>query len=542
MQSSDTEYVDGDVVVPSTDAVLDNSKTMNYSGGQAVSSDAVSISSRREDKDKQAWVVFKNEIIRLAHTLRLKGWRRVSLDSGEQISVERLSGALTNAVYVVSPPADVVKQSTADGKKAPPKLLLRVYGPQVEHLIDRETELGVLRRLARKKIGPRLLGTFTNGRFEQFFNSTTLTASDIREPETSKQIAKRMRELHDGVELLENEKDEGPAVWKNWDKWLKSAEERITALDERMISGKLGPVRGPDDAWKTRGLICGVEWHVFKGMVEKYRKFVEEQYGGRKAIRERLVFAHNDAQYGNILRLRPDDEKSPLMQPANEHKQLVVIDFEYASANCPGLEFANHFTEWTYNYHNPVAPWACDTTRYPTLEQRHRFIKAYVDHRPQFPHSNSTPNLTPLATPTLHTAASSSSIVEFMLDARVPPGGWKEEEKRQQDQAEARVKELLDETLLWQIANSAQWVAWGIVQAKIPGFDGADESGFAEEVTAEEPGAAVNTTEEEEPEFDYLGYAQERAFFFWGDCVAMGLIKKEELPEELQSRLKIVNY
>lgn len=31
------------------------------------------------------------------------------------------------------------------------------------------------------------------------------------------------------------------------------------------------------------------------------------------------------------------------MLPANQHKQLVVIDFEYANANVPGLEFSNHF-------------------------------------------------------------------------------------------------------------------------------------------------------------------------------------------------------
>jgi thiamine kinase-like enzyme len=35
--------------------------------------------------------------------------------------------------------------------------------------------------------------------------------------------------------------------------------------------------------------------------------------------------------------------ESPLLLPANEHKQLVVIDFEYSNANVPGLEFANHF-------------------------------------------------------------------------------------------------------------------------------------------------------------------------------------------------------
>lgn len=39
--------------------------------------------------------------------------------------------------------------------------------------------------------------------------------------------------------------------------------------------------------------------------------------------------------------------ESPLLLPANEHKQLIVIDFEYSSANTPGLEFANHFVSLT---------------------------------------------------------------------------------------------------------------------------------------------------------------------------------------------------
>ena len=248
---------------------------------------------RRAEKERKAWVSFKNEIIRLAHTLRLKGWRRVALDSGESISVERLSGALTNAVYVVSPPDDL-RVKTEQNKKLPAKLLLRIYGPQVEHIIDRDNELSVLRRLARKKIGPRLLGTFANGRFEQYLNAITLTASDIRDPQTSKQIAKRMRELHEGIELLEEERDGGPAVWKNWDNWLPTVEAAVTFLDKKILSGKLGPVRGPADAWKERGFVCGVEWPKFRAMVDKYRKYLDDRYGDPKIVRDHLVFAHND--------------------------------------------------------------------------------------------------------------------------------------------------------------------------------------------------------------------------------------------------------
>ena len=299
--SSDTEYQDGDVVVPSCDVVLDNSKTMSYCGGGANSSTATPTlsTSKRAEKERKAWLVFKGEIVRLAHTLRLKGWRRVPLERGGDIEVERLSGALTNAVYVVSPPQDLApfQSSNANAKphtpKPPPKLLLRIYGPQVEHLIDRENELGILRRLARKKIGPRLLGTFKNGRFEEFFNAQTLTAEDLRDENTSKQIAKRMRELHDGIDLLEREREEGPFVRRNWDKWVDRCEEVISYLDKQILEGSKGKY-GKGEAWKERGLVCGVEWKVFKSAIDKYWKWLDEYYGRRGGVERKLVFAHND--------------------------------------------------------------------------------------------------------------------------------------------------------------------------------------------------------------------------------------------------------
>lgn len=112
-----------------------------------------------------------------------------------------------------------------------------------------------------------------------------------------------------------------------------------------------------------------------------------------------------------------------------------------------------------------------------------------------------------------------------MLDARVPPGGWTAAERANEEQSDQRVRELLEEAKLWRPANHAQWIAWGIVQAKIPGLD--------ESVTEEDVGP---------DEFDYLRYTQDRAMFFWGDCVQIGLVKVEELPKALQSRLKIVDH
>lgn len=110
--SSDTEYHDSEPRVPSADVVLDNSKTLGYSGGQAASQTSLPELSKPARKEKEAWLQFKYEIVRLSHTLKLTRWRRVPLDRSGDIEVERLSGALTNAVYVVSPPVDLPQPSS----------------------------------------------------------------------------------------------------------------------------------------------------------------------------------------------------------------------------------------------------------------------------------------------------------------------------------------------------------------------------------------------------------------------------------------------
>lgn len=573
LASSDTEWQGEDIHVPHVEAYLDNSKTMAFTGGAAYDDlDAA------QQRDSKHWEQFKQEIVRLTHTLKIRGWRRIPIEKGEIISVERLSGALTNAVYVVKPPAELpepdenVTSKPYLSKSKPKELLLRIYGPQVEHLIDRETELSILARLARKKIGPRLLGYFTNGRFEEYLHAKTLSAEDIRIPETMKQIAKRMRELHDGIDLLPSEREGGPTTFNNWDKTVDRCETVITYLDSQ-VKLELNGSEPSSKRYTRRGFVCGVEWPVFKKTFEKYRKMVIAECGGNKAVKKRLVFAHNDAQYGNLMRLDPPGD-SPLMQPANQHRQLVVIDFEYAGANTRGFEFANHFTEWCYNYHQENS-YACNTKYYPTRQEQQTFLRAYVMHRPQFtPAASSTPKME---------GREKTNISDFMLDARTPTGAaamdYDEEERAREEKVEHDIQLLIRETRLWRIARSAQWAVWGIVQAKVPELedppkksktarlqaafdkvrghiypqsDPLDEDVKAlqeaskhdrpETRAGEEAHAEGDSEDEEVEDFDYLGYAHDRAMFFWGDCLTMGLVKEEELPESLMKQIKIVDY
>lgn len=124
---------------------------------------------------------------------------------------------------------------------------------------------------------------------------------------------------------------------------------------------------------------------------------------------------------------------------------------------------------------------------------------------------------------------------------------------------------LMAETRLWRLANSAQWTAWGIVQANIPGLPAFDKEGEGQEegkgqnvegnkekqaaqdkeVDAEHrdgEGVHDKSPPPEDEEFDYLSYAQERAMFVWGDAVQLGIVKLEELPKDVRSRLKVVEY
>jgi choline kinase len=233
---------------------------------------------------------------------------------------------------------------------------LRIYGAQTKYLINRAAEIHVLGRLAQKKLGPRVLGIFTNGRFEEYFSARPLTIVEMCETETSVQIAQQLRELHDGLPLNDKDLDSGPFIWCIWDKWVERCEEVCTVLDAEILKSDRTADEGRGNSWRERGLICGTEWAVFRRTVERYREFLYENYGGPEGTRTNLIFAHNDVnqghfplrsylliceqvKYDNILRLEPGGE-SLLPQRSSP---LVLIDFEYSGANFRGFDFANHF-------------------------------------------------------------------------------------------------------------------------------------------------------------------------------------------------------
>ena len=287
---------------------------------------------------------------------------------------------------------------------------------------------------------------------------------------------------------------------------------------------------------------------------------------------------------------------------------MVVIDFEYAAANLPALEFANHFvshpdeapsqriqrsdapnsqqTEWCYDYRDAGRAYALRHFRYPTPEEQRQFIRSYIEH------VGGDTSPTPGDARFIGRAESNSSVSGFMLDNRTPAGQLLEEEASRSQDLEAEIERLMLETRLWRVANSAQWVAWGVIQATIPDMADCDNTGRAVpsssatlpteretspkglnhgrhggtdcrreaptsrdgqqqqqqrsgDVTAADPSSFSIDAEvdcEIDDGFDYLGYAQERAMLFWGDVLQLGIVSKSDLPADLLPKLKIIKY
>ncbi|KAI9314602.1 kinase-like domain-containing protein [Dichotomocladium elegans] len=247
------------------------------------------------------------------------------------MAFQRTHMGLLSAVYFMSSP----NQS---------RVLLRVYGVGVDQIVDRQHELAWLARLSSisNNVSPQLLATFGNGRFEEYFDSTTLRHDDMRDPVVSCQIAQALRQLHNVTTDFPPSDPCRIEVWRNVSLWYTAVREMLN-----------NPV------WKEKLTDLGLEG--LSAEIERCKTILENRP-------TTIVFAHNDTQYGNVLRLADTQE-------------LVIVDFEYAGYNPRAYDIANHFCEWMYDYHSND-PAAMRVQAFPNREERMRFLNAYIGNEP----------------------------------------------------------------------------------------------------------------------------------------------------------------
>lgn len=244
---------------------------------------------------------FAQAVLDIILELKVSSWTSLGDLCAENIRVEKVAGSLTNAVFFVS----------YIGMPSAKTVLLRIYGPSSSELISRPRELHTLHVLSSiYRIGPRVYGTFENGRLEEFFESSALTASELRDPTLSAWIGARMAELH-CVDIDAIEGDSGLSKQGCRGAWDIDAKKNFLAW--------LGPAR---KVLKLASVSAAFKRELaFDEFVEEWKRYMlwleewERQHGASKR-----VFSHNDAQYGNLLRRKEVKEGTP------DHRQVSFND------------------------------------------------------------------------------------------------------------------------------------------------------------------------------------------------------------------------
>ena len=271
------------------------------------------------------------------------------------IAITRIEGALTNVIY---------KASLLDENQKPTgqNYLLRLYDTKNDSIIDRESELDVLRRLPQSFDMIKILFHFENGRVENFLDDyRAIKSPEMKLPHNLRKIAQRFKELHMQVSLTESERQYyygNPAEYRCfvWDKiytWLDTIEQYDSWL------------HCPEGKNVQRHLLCR-DWATFKRTVCKYREWlVQHDTAGFR----NMAMCHNDTQHGNIMLERSADETS----------DVIFIDFEYGGIDPVEFDLANFATECMNDYEAEES-YLCDPQRYPSAEALTYFVQSYYEH------------------------------------------------------------------------------------------------------------------------------------------------------------------
>ncbi|KAA1073088.1 hypothetical protein PGT21_035547 [Puccinia graminis f. sp. tritici] len=545
----------------------------------------------------------------LRSELKLPGWSNLSDQYKSSITISKVSGSLTNAVFFVSCTYNSSSQPAIQlpDQESPPTVLLRIYGPSSGTLISRKEELHLLHTLSAKYgIGPLLLGTFDNGRVEQFFKSRPLTKEEVRDPQISTWIARKMSELHSvdlstvincdqdprtqsqsscranslsseskwlpnsinspslnpsasplttpqlrslnytnstregqrSLSLVAGSKSAKAGVWNNITRWQHEATKVFVDITKALEKLGIQPISNPslpatdeeDPLERFRAtpfplsspqalaeLVKIVDLPRLILEMKSYRAWIynHERIHGKSP----RIFSHNDTQCGNLL-LRQDDDPLLREQPQD---QIMVIDFEYASANPRGFDIANHFHEWCADYHHPTHSYSLTRHgNYPTYLERKRFYRAYLGIDCEYSKTNSAiekEQSDPKANSYMK-RFKDCEISDFNLDEpsdlatlkdtnRVPGtnAGQGVVAEKEDGEEDGRVMSLEQDVNLWSPASHAMWALWGLVQAR-------DDLKVQLDRWLAAPTPSLSSNSMDEFEFDYFSYSAERIILF----------------------------
>lgn len=201
-------------------------------------------------------------------------------------------------------------------------VIVRVKDQSILDLSDMgrtNRELNVLLFLEQSGRDYKVLRQFQNGYIVDFVPGTPLEILQIAEE--SPNIAKTMGLLH--ATMIEGQARDSLffSIWDSLQSWLTLSQQHLSPDQHNYYLNEISLLR-------------------------------------TEIPNDRHVLAHNDLNYGNII--KQDDGT------------IVFVDFEFGGITERCFDIANHFVEW--------AGQDCNWTRYPNTSQKREFLASYLSH------------------------------------------------------------------------------------------------------------------------------------------------------------------
>uniref|UniRef100_F1L5S0 Choline/ethanolamine kinase n=1 Tax=Ascaris suum TaxID=6253 RepID=F1L5S0_ASCSU len=289
-------------------------------------------------------------------------WKTVAV---EQLRMNRVGGGMSNMLFLCRLP-----ETHSPLRDEPNKVLLRVYfNPETESHLLAESVIFTL--LSERHLGPKLYGIFSGGRLEEYIPSRPLSCEEITLRAISNKIARRLARVHQ-LDV---------PIWKEPDYLCDALNRWLMQLMQTPSGSQSFDIPSCYSDCAPASITCAD--------IAEELDFLRRCISKSKSV---VTFCHNDLQEGNILlpkassgniRMRSVSDETNCnnsliaFNPASP--PLVLIDFEYASYNYRGFDFANHFVEYTIDYDVSRPPYyEIHSDRFPSASQQLEFFEAYL--------------------------------------------------------------------------------------------------------------------------------------------------------------------
>lgn len=241
----------------------------------------------------------------------------------KDVTVTRVMGGFVNTLHLVS------RNNLA--LHEPSSVLLRRFGQtdEVEEPSSSSASLSateqaiVCYETGRRGWGPRLYGTFSGGRVEEFVDSHTLTSAESTMPGIRQDIARSYARLHS---LKFPFRRQGHKQTVN--EMVKSLMKRDVLVKKLWEMAQSSPLKTLAETIEATNWASELEW-----VSDLFIK-----HGCKVAV------THGDANYLNIL-----------VKDFQSACRVMLIDYETVAYNYRGIDIGSHFWERQYSWSNPTS-------------------------------------------------------------------------------------------------------------------------------------------------------------------------------------------